>query len=304
MPNNLSDLRPPRSIAATDSAPNGAGRNGAGQAGELANRILLGLPRNLCNNLLAKAPLVKLPTHSVLNEVNEPIQYFYFINSGLASVLNVLQDGKSVEVGLTGREGVVGVPIVVGFKTSPTRVVMQIAGSGYRMPAKDLQAALKASSVLEKSLLKYSQELALQAGQIAACNRVHEVDERLARWLLMSQDRLGGSLIPLTQEFLAPCWHAARQRHRRGGHPAKSRIDQLCARAIEDRRSQSPGKCIVRVLRDIDSATQCVEIRIGVEILASSRAFANPIDLQVSPSLTGISLLPLALPISTLPYER
>lgn len=203
MPNNLSDLRRPRSIAATDSAPNGAGRNGAGQAGELANRILLGLPRNLCNNLLAKAPLVKLPTHSVLNEVNEPIQYFYFINSGLASVLNVLQDGKSVEVGLTGCEGVVGVPIVVGFKTSPTRVVMQIEGSGYRMPAKDLQAALKASSVLEKSLLKYSQELALQAGQIAACNRVHEVDERLARWLLMSQDRLGGSLIPLTQEFLA-----------------------------------------------------------------------------------------------------
>jgi CRP-like cAMP-binding protein len=203
LPNNLSDLRGPRSIAATDSALHGAGRNGAGQAGELANRILLGLPRNLCNSLLARAPLVKLPTHSVLNEVNEPIQYFYFINSGLASVLNVLQDGKSVEVGLTGCEGVVGVPIVVGFKTSPTRVVMQIEGSGYRMPAKDLQAALKASSVLEKSLLKYSQELALQAGQIAACNRVHEVDERLARWLLMSQDRLGGSLIPLTQEFLA-----------------------------------------------------------------------------------------------------
>jgi CRP-like cAMP-binding protein len=203
LPNTLSDLRRPRSIAATDSAPDGAGRNGAGQAGELANRILLSLPRNLCNNLLARAPLVKLPTHCVLNEVNEPIQYFYFINSGLASVLNVLQEGKSVEVGLTGCEGVVGVPIVVGFKTSPTRVVMQIAGSGYRMPAKDLQAALKASSVLEKSLLKYSQELALQAGQIAACNRVHEVDERLARWLLMSQDRLGGSLIPLTQEFLA-----------------------------------------------------------------------------------------------------
>ena len=67
---------------------------------------------------------------------------------------------------------VIGVPIVVGFKTSPTRVVMQIEGSGYRMPAKELQAALKASPVLEKSLLKYSQELALQAGQIAACNRV------------------------------------------------------------------------------------------------------------------------------------
>jgi CRP-like cAMP-binding protein len=164
---------------------------------------LLGLPHSVSSNLVGKAQLTKLPTHSVLNEVNEPIQYLYFINRGLASVLNVLGDGKSVEVGLTGREGFVGVPVIAGFKTSPMRVVMQIEGEAYRISAKDLQAALKASRALETSLLKYSQELALQSAQIAACNRVHEVDERLARWLLMSQDRLGGSLIPLTQEFLA-----------------------------------------------------------------------------------------------------
>jgi len=164
---------------------------------------LLDLPRNVSSNLIGKAQLIKLPIHSVLNEINEQIQYLYFINSGLASVLNVLHDGKSVEVGLTGREGFVGVPVIAGFKTSPTRVVMQIEGTGHRISVKDLQVAMKASSALEKSLLRYSQELALQAGQIAACNRVHEVDERLARWLLMSQDRIGGSLIPLTQEFLA-----------------------------------------------------------------------------------------------------
>jgi CRP-like cAMP-binding protein len=180
------------------------GRDGAGRDGhDLANQILLDLPRNVRNNLLGKAQFVKLPIHSVLNEVDEPIEYLYFINGGLASVLSVLQDGKSVEVGLTGREGFVGVPLVAGFKTSPTRVIMQIEGAGYRILPKDLLVLVKASPPLEKSLLKYSQELALQASQVAACNRVHEVDERLARWLLMSQDRIGGSMIPLTQEFLA-----------------------------------------------------------------------------------------------------
>jgi CRP-like cAMP-binding protein len=182
----------------------GAGRDGAGRNGhEFANQILRDLPRNVSTSLLGKAQLVKLPIHSILNEINEPIEYLYFINSGCASVLSVLQDGKSVEVGLTGREGFVGVPLIAGFKTSPTRIIMQIEGAGYRILPKDLLALVKTSPPLEKSLLKYSQELALQANQIAACNRVHEVDERLARWLLMSQDRIGGSMIPLTQEFLA-----------------------------------------------------------------------------------------------------
>jgi CRP-like cAMP-binding protein len=205
LPTKLPDLRRTKTAAQAGSdGAVGAARDGAGRNGYvLANEILLGLPRSVCNNLLSKTQFVTLPIHSVLNEVNEPISYLYFINSGLASVLSVLQDGKSVEVGLTGREGFVGVPVVAGFKTSPTRVIMQIEGNGYRILPKDLLAALKTSPPLERSLLRYSQELALQAGQIAACNRVHEVDERLARWLLMSQDRIGGSLIPLTQEFLA-----------------------------------------------------------------------------------------------------
>jgi CRP-like cAMP-binding protein len=200
LPNKPLDLRRTRAVAQTGfGAVNGAGRDGH----SLANEILLSLPRNVCHNLLRKGQLVSLPVHTILNEVDQPIQYLYFVNSGLASVLSVLQDGKSVEVGLTGREGFVGVPVLAGFKTSPTRVVMQIAGTGYQISPKDLLAALKTSPPLEKSLLRYSQELALQASQIAACNRAHEVDERLARWLLMSQDRIGGSLIPLTQEFLA-----------------------------------------------------------------------------------------------------
>jgi CRP-like cAMP-binding protein len=109
----------------------------------------------------------------------------------------------SVEVGLIGQEGFVGLPLVGGLSTSPTRTVMQVAGSGFRISAKALGPAFEECMQLRTNLLRYSHELTMQATQVAACNRLHEVDERLARWLLMSQDRLGCDIVPLTQEFLA-----------------------------------------------------------------------------------------------------
>jgi len=114
-----------------------------------------------------------------------------------------MADGKSVEVGLAGKEGFVGLPLVVGLSTSPTRVVAQVAGSAFRIRASDFMLALRRCPQLERQLNRFTHAMAMQATQVAACNRAHEVDERLARWLLMSQDRLGGDLIPLTQEFLA-----------------------------------------------------------------------------------------------------
>ena len=145
----------------------------------------------------------ELPKHTLLNEIGEHIEWAYFINSGLASFLNVMGDGKSVEVGLTGKEGFVGVPLLAGFSTSPSRVVMQVDGSGFRISAVDFQEVLKACPSLNRSLQRFSQVLGMQATQVAACNRLHEVDQRLARWLLMSQDRLPGDVVPLTQETLA-----------------------------------------------------------------------------------------------------
>jgi CRP-like cAMP-binding protein len=167
------------------------------------NAILLDLPRKEFESVFSKMELVQLPTHTVLNDMAEPIEFVYFVNSGLASILNVMSDGKSVEVGLSGKEGFVGLPLIVGFGTSPTQVVMQIAGSGFKLRARDMVEMLPSCPKLEKSLNRYSQELALQVTQVAACNRLHEVEERLARWLLMSQDRVGVSSFPLTQEFLA-----------------------------------------------------------------------------------------------------
>ena len=178
-------------------SPNGADGN------SIHNEILLGLPRKECEAVFSDLELVEMRTHDVLNEMGEPIEYCYFVNSGLASILNVTSDGKSVEVGLTGKEGVVGLPVVVGLKTSATQVVVQIAGTAFRLSAANLTRLLRKCSQLEKMLNRYSQELAMQAVQVAACNRLHEVPERVARWLLMSQDRIGGDKVPLTQEFLA-----------------------------------------------------------------------------------------------------
>jgi CRP-like cAMP-binding protein len=169
----------------------------------LKNALLLNLPDKECESVYSQLVFVSLRTHDVLNEAGAPIQYAYFMNSGLASVLNVMQDGKSVEVGLAGKEGFVGVPLLVGFQSSPSRVIIQIEGSAFRLSAKALLKLLPLCPTLEKRLHRYSQVLGMQASQVAACNRLHEVDERLARWLLMSQDRIGTDLVPLTQEFLA-----------------------------------------------------------------------------------------------------
>ncbi|MBZ5661047.1 MAG: Crp/Fnr family transcriptional regulator [Acidobacteriia bacterium] len=167
------------------------------------NLILGGLPRREREAVAAKLQFIEFPTHCVLNEIAGPIRYGYFIDSGLASILNVTSEGKSVEVGLTGKEGFVGLPLIVGFDTSPTRAVTQIAGTAFRVSARDLKSLFRDCPQLLKLLHRYSQEFALQITQVAACNRLHRVDQRLARWFLMSQDRLGGSSFLLTQEFLS-----------------------------------------------------------------------------------------------------
>jgi CRP-like cAMP-binding protein len=181
--------------------PPQATRDGA--RSDVRNQILLALPAVERDILFTKLEFIEMPTHFTLHEPGEPITHAYFVNDGLASVLSVMKDGKSVEVGLAGKEGFIGLPLVIGFSTSGTQVVMQVKGSAYRVAAAGFKDALSRCPQLELALNRYVQSLSLQAVQVAACNRLHEVDERLARWLLMSQDRLGGDIVPLTQEFLA-----------------------------------------------------------------------------------------------------
>jgi len=106
-------------------------------------------------------------------------------------------------VGLVGKEGFVGLPLVAGFRTAPTRAVTQIEGSAFRVEGETLVGILQQCLTLERRLQQFAQISTMQVTQIAACNRLHEVNERLARWLLMSADRIGSNSVPLTQELIA-----------------------------------------------------------------------------------------------------
>jgi CRP-like cAMP-binding protein len=167
------------------------------------NKILLALPKNEHDAVFRKLEFVSLPSGAVLTVKDAPIKFAYFVNAGLVSVLTVMANNKTAEVGLCGREGFVGLPLTVGFTTSSSQVLMQVSGSAFRMSAEDFVVALRQCPSLAIALLRFTQEMGLQAAQLAACNRLHDVDQRLARWLLMSQDRLGGDSISLTQDAFA-----------------------------------------------------------------------------------------------------
>ena len=183
-------------------------KDGEGKA--IGNLILQGLSKKESSQILDSLELVRLKLHQVLHEAGEVIKSVYFFNNGMGSVLTVQPDGRSVEVGLTGKEGFVGLPIIYGFKTSALRVVTQADGTAYRIDAQTLKKLLPDCPELEHKLLRFSMMLAMQSTQIAACNRLHDVEERLARWLLMSHERIGGDTMPLTQEFLGQMLGARR----------------------------------------------------------------------------------------------
>ncbi|HXP42246.1 MAG TPA: Crp/Fnr family transcriptional regulator [Candidatus Acidoferrales bacterium] len=167
------------------------------------NEILLSLPRKEWEAVLPKLEFVRLKLHQVLHEPGETLKSGYFCNSGLFSVLNVMRDGKSVEVGLIGNDGFSAVPLVAGFRTSHTRTIIQTEGDAFRIDTIHLRSLLRECPVLERQIQRAAHLLGAQAVQVATCNRLHEVDERLARWMLMIQDRIGTNFLPLTQEFMA-----------------------------------------------------------------------------------------------------
>jgi CRP-like cAMP-binding protein len=169
---------------------------------EISNLILLGLSQQERAGLFPSLEFVRLKLHTVLHEVGDVIKSLYFLNDGLASVLTAQTDGKAVEVGLIGKEGYVGLPVPFGFKSSSQRVVIQGDATAYRLEVSNLRKIAAQCPMLERQLQRFALILSMQSTQLAACNRLHDVEERLARWLLMSHDRIGTDTMPLTQEFL------------------------------------------------------------------------------------------------------
>jgi CRP-like cAMP-binding protein len=165
--------------------------------------LLASLPRTESRLLCSKMELVHLEYGEILYETGSTIRYVYFPNNALVSLLTMVDKHKALEVGLVGREGLVGLPLALDTATSPIRALVQGSGTAMRMPAATFLRALKKSSALQRSLRLYTADLMAQITQTAACNRFHVVEARLARWLLMTHDRLRANPFHLTQEFLS-----------------------------------------------------------------------------------------------------
>jgi CRP-like cAMP-binding protein len=169
----------------------------------LRNQILLSLPENEISLLRPHLEAVRLHHHLVLQEAGEVIRDAYFLSSGLASLVVLTSDGRSVEVAIVGKEGMVGTPLAVGLNRSPCRSIMQIPGDGFKLSAVVLEQVLPKAPELMRLLNRYVLVQGLQAAQIAACNRLHDIEQRLARWLLMCQDCVDSEQVAVTHEVLA-----------------------------------------------------------------------------------------------------
>jgi CRP-like cAMP-binding protein len=179
----------------------GSRTNAAGKS--IGNIILLSLPDKEYNLLRPHLEAENLPQYEILEEPGQRIDYAYFLNDGMTSLVALSRDGRSVEVGIVGKEGMVGMSLIAGLQHGTFRAIMQMAGSGMRVRAQILQDILPSASTLRSELSRFALMHGMQVAQLAACNRLHEVEQRLARWLLMCQDRFDCQLLPLTHEFLA-----------------------------------------------------------------------------------------------------
>jgi CRP-like cAMP-binding protein len=168
---------------------------------EYQNLVLASLPKAEINRL---APYLSPVTLKVRDELLDgKSKYAYFLEHGLASVVLPMESGATVEVGVVGREGVVGLPMLLGAKTMPGETYIQIAGAGFRIEATRLKDEFERPGELRRYLQKYLLANLVQSAQNAACNRVHPIAARLARWLLTCHDRVRTDRMPLTHEFLA-----------------------------------------------------------------------------------------------------
>jgi CRP-like cAMP-binding protein len=153
--------------------------------------------------VLAHCRPVALRLHTVLYEPGETPDHAFLITSGFASIVTSMPDGSTVEVGVVGREGVIGGMHMLGPAAICTHCMMQLEGSALAIPFQRLATLFAQSPTIRGRLLEFVQAQASSLGQLAACHRLHLAEERLARWLLMVQDRVESDLLDLTQEFLA-----------------------------------------------------------------------------------------------------
>lgn len=169
----------------------------------VANSLLAALPVKDCQSLLAHLESVTLSSGEVLYRPGEPILHVYFPTDTLVSLLTLAEGHQALEVGMVGREGMLGIPLALGISESPVHAVVQGAGMALRMTSVHFNKEFQHSTQLQREVYRYIYNLMIQMTQTAACNRFHRVEERLARWLLMTRDRVRSNRFHLTQDILS-----------------------------------------------------------------------------------------------------
>jgi CRP-like cAMP-binding protein len=170
---------------------------------QVLNKLLLAPPDNEYELMRADLTYLDLPSHLSLHEPTQNIEFVYFPNRGMVTQVVVTKDGQTVEVGVVGSEGYVGAGLAVGLTRSSVREVIQIAGDGFRMVGSAIERILRSAPQLQVILNRHTGLQAMQIAQTAACNRLHDIEQRLSRWLLMTQDRVGSGMLPITHDFIA-----------------------------------------------------------------------------------------------------
>ena len=169
----------------------------------VGNNLLASLPKEEYKRLLPQLETVPLSLKQPLYRLNEPIEYVYFPNSGVVSVVSLLKDGRIVEVATVGNEGMIGTPILLGVDRILAETFVQIPGDGLRMKVDVFRREVPLGSPLHSLLLRYTQALMNHLMQSVVCNQMHSVEQRCCRWLLLTQDRVESDEFPMTQEFLS-----------------------------------------------------------------------------------------------------
>jgi CRP-like cAMP-binding protein len=169
----------------------------------VSNTILLAIPDDEFNGLRGQLEYTELPHHTVLHEPRQKLEDVYFLNSGMVSLVCKTSQGDSVEVGVVGNEGFTPIPVAAGLRRSPHQAIMQVGGDGFRMSADEFEQLLKSTPRLQEIMHRYAAVHGMQVAQTAGCNRLHDLEQRLARWLLLTQDRVGSGLLRITHDFLA-----------------------------------------------------------------------------------------------------
>ena len=167
------------------------------------NRLLAALSDAVWERLLPNLELVEMPLGHVLHESGVMMSHVYFPTTAIVSLLYVLENGASAEIAVVGNEGIVGISLFMGGESTPSRAVVQSAGSGFRLKAQVMKDEFQRAGPVMHVLLRYTQALITQMAQTAVCNRHHSLDQQLCRWLLLSLDRIQSNELAMTQDLIA-----------------------------------------------------------------------------------------------------